>query len=383
MAYNKKTGFYEGFIYIITNVTNNKVYIGQTSTSIGERWSQHKCSSKRKPYTSPLYEDMNYYGIENFKIDLLRKYINKDINELHSVLNNKEIKYIAKYDSTNPMFGYNISKGGQEVSSAYKPVDVYDINGNFIESFESRKDASIKYNACIHTICHICNNGGNYRGLYVFRNQGISFDDLPIETCWNYKIYQFDLSGNCVGEYFSRNDAKKAIGVSINDALNHPNRLAGGYWWSTEKTFKYEGNKNCSSVDIYTVKGVFINSFKSCTEAAKFLNVSSSAVNSCARGVTCSIRRKWVARFIGDDFNKYPTRAIYPKCRKVNKYSLDNVYLETFNSLTLAAESVSSSKSANPNIHTRCNGKGDSAYGFRWFYADDPNQPDVSKIIPK
>ena len=34
-----------GFIYQITNLTNNKKYIGQTSRTISKRWSEHKKSA--------------------------------------------------------------------------------------------------------------------------------------------------------------------------------------------------------------------------------------------------------------------------------------------------------------------------------------------------
>lgn len=32
MSYNKETGMYEGYIYLATNVINNKKYVGQTIT---------------------------------------------------------------------------------------------------------------------------------------------------------------------------------------------------------------------------------------------------------------------------------------------------------------------------------------------------------------
>lgn len=380
MSYNENTGFYEGFIYKIINDVNKKVYIGQTRCTIGERWSQHKCAAKKGDESS-LYCDMRLFGIDKFHISVIRKYIKKNIEELKSILNLREIHYIAKYESTDILKGYNISKGGNDNTSNSKDVDVYDIYGNLIETLSSRKEVNEKYNICIHTICHLCNKGGNYRGLYVLRNKGETFDSLPIETCWNYKIYQFDINGNCVGEYFSRSDAANSVGVCINDALNHPNRLAGSYWWSTEKEFKYIGNQSYSSVDIYTVNGEFIGNFESCNCAARYLGVSGSAVNSCARGTTCSIRRKWVSRYKGESFDKYPTRAVYPKSRKINKYDIDDKYICTYDSLTLAAESVGTAKSAVPNIHGRCNGNGTTAYGFKWYYANDPNQPDKTKIV--
>ena len=41
MAYNKTTGEYEGFIYLITNNVNGKQYVGQTIQTIQKRWNSH------------------------------------------------------------------------------------------------------------------------------------------------------------------------------------------------------------------------------------------------------------------------------------------------------------------------------------------------------
>lgn len=37
MAYNKETGMWEGYIYKIWNDINDKIYIGQTYSTIKER----------------------------------------------------------------------------------------------------------------------------------------------------------------------------------------------------------------------------------------------------------------------------------------------------------------------------------------------------------
>jgi group I intron endonuclease len=88
-------------VYKITNKINNKVYIGQTTTSLSARWTQHcsKSSNCRK-----LSNAIKKYGKENFKIEIVKKCNN--INEL----NIEEEILIKKENSVN--CGYNLSSGG-------------------------------------------------------------------------------------------------------------------------------------------------------------------------------------------------------------------------------------------------------------------------------
>ena len=96
----------EGYIYKITNLINGKMYIGQTTKTIEERFNHHKSDSMRpdrKGSTFPLYVAMRKYGIENFKIECIEK--------CHiSQLDEKEIFWINSFDTYNN--GYNATLGG-------------------------------------------------------------------------------------------------------------------------------------------------------------------------------------------------------------------------------------------------------------------------------
>lgn len=103
-----------GYIYVIKNRCNNKVYIGQTRTSIEQRWKEHLRDSKRCKYT--LYNAMRKYGIENFYIEQL------DVCDV-DILDEMEISYIKKFKSTDDRYGYNISTGGKTPQKEKKFVD--------------------------------------------------------------------------------------------------------------------------------------------------------------------------------------------------------------------------------------------------------------------
>ena len=93
-----------GYIYKITNIINNKVYIGKTSKTIEKRFEEHK--KKASEYSNRhLYNAMNFYGIDNFQIEQIESCPNDQLNK-------KEIYWISFFDSTNSDKGYNLTLGG-------------------------------------------------------------------------------------------------------------------------------------------------------------------------------------------------------------------------------------------------------------------------------
>jgi len=84
------------YIYKTTNLVNGKIYIGQT---IGDR--PNYIGSGRL-----FLKAVKKYGKENFKREILEYCDNVE------QMNEREIIWIAKYDSTNPSIGYNLCGGG-------------------------------------------------------------------------------------------------------------------------------------------------------------------------------------------------------------------------------------------------------------------------------
>ena len=97
-------------IYKVTNISNNKIYIGKTiqdfekykRTHISNALNNVDSKYGRKPRV--FYNAIRKHGYENFEWEILEICQNK--NEL----NEKEIFYIEKYNSYST--GYNMTKGG-------------------------------------------------------------------------------------------------------------------------------------------------------------------------------------------------------------------------------------------------------------------------------
>lgn len=89
-------------IYKITNRINGKIYIGETTQSLQDRWKQHRIDYKKeKNYRVALYNAMNKYGINNFTIEAINEVPDEERFE-------KETEYILSYQSLTYQNGYNI-----------------------------------------------------------------------------------------------------------------------------------------------------------------------------------------------------------------------------------------------------------------------------------
>lgn len=94
-----------GSIYIIRNTVNQKVYIGQTTMTVHERFLAHlKPSTSKLKRNYKLYNAMNKYGCDKFYVETLEELV--PIEDL----DRKEQEYIFMYDSFNK--GYNATPGG-------------------------------------------------------------------------------------------------------------------------------------------------------------------------------------------------------------------------------------------------------------------------------
>lgn len=94
-----------GRIYSITNKVNGKRYIGQTKYNdiVNGRYGGNIYTHTQN---NRLKNDIEFYGIDCFKIDILC------LCDSKKDMCDKERLYISMYDSCNDKYGYNVSPGG-------------------------------------------------------------------------------------------------------------------------------------------------------------------------------------------------------------------------------------------------------------------------------
>lgn len=202
------------YIYCITNVINNKRYVGKTTQSIEERFKEHcKDSQKERCEKRPLYDAMNKYGVENFIIECLEEVQDE------STLSEREIYWINELQ-TYGSNGYNATKGG-DGSTLYdyrEIIELYNLG-------YTCKQVAEKVGSCDDTVRKVLKANG-----------------VKIRAGSTKKIDQFDKAGNFIQHFWGSVEAAQwlvdnGFAKSINcrrhitDCCNNKNTQAYGYIW--------------------------------------------------------------------------------------------------------------------------------------------------------
>lgn len=96
-------------VYRITNLVNNKIYIGKTGQNPPiKRWYEHTYKSRNvKNHNRPLYASMAKRGIDKFTFEIIA-----EANSFENI-SIMEVDCIKQYDSKNKKNGYNLTDGGE------------------------------------------------------------------------------------------------------------------------------------------------------------------------------------------------------------------------------------------------------------------------------
>ena len=207
-----------GYIYKIINKVTKKIYIGQTTQDLNERWKSHLKANSKCTYLS---NSIKKYGKDMFDFKLICICFDEDLNRF-------EIEYIKKYNTISPN-GYNIRNGGNNgkhhidtklkisntLKEKYSNLKIIPNNGCYGISLS--KEHKNKISTSLLGICKKLETKQKLREINI-----------------KYKVLQFTKGGLLINTYNSGVEAASMLGVnkgSISAACNGRFKTYKGFIW--------------------------------------------------------------------------------------------------------------------------------------------------------
>ena len=298
MGYNKETGMYEGYIYKIYNDVNDKIYIGQTTATLKERWHGHMssalCESRCK---SALYNAMRKYGRDKFHIEEIDKLQYSTKEELIANLNKLEQQRIIDYKSLSHQNGYNFEKGGDNKTVPGRRVCKYDLDLNLLDTYISLQEAGRQNNIDGATIWAVCRHDFYTAGGYVWAYEG----EEPVKPNYD-KVH--------------KRPKKEKIYVSkvVTPDIKKQRKIQMLGWYDGRRIFQYNSY------------GELINIFENPVDASEKLGTIPQEIRYNLEGKNLCFK-KTVLRYEDEPFDKY-SRSLY--LQPVTIYDLQGNFISHF-----------------------------------------------------
>lgn len=140
-------------------------------------------------------------------------------------------------DGGEGCYGYVRSKEMNEAALSYKiiPVHQYDLEGNYIRSWNSLTEVHKNLGIDIGHLSSILKGKNHIAKNYMFRYE--KFDKIDPCKSYRYKnIYQYDLQDNFIKKWNSTKEAEEYFGkVGIYRVLEGKTKTSSGFKWYREK----------------------------------------------------------------------------------------------------------------------------------------------------
>lgn len=301
-------------VYITVNTVNGKFYFGVHETNpdvfdgyIGDGIYRMSNANKNLAF----HRAVRKYGYDKFIRTTIKIFPHTEEGLQQALAFEAEIVNSTLLKSKTC---YNTALGGGGSTVEQKRVYMFDLNGNYLQSFQSVKEAAIYLHTdnVVSTLKAIRNNclGKTQSSNGYFWSYTKRFTYKKPEL-WK-KVAQYTLSGKFIRTFDSVAEAEEALQIStINQAITK-GYSSGGYQW---KQFENEVpteipkyisifNKNHNlAIDMYDLEGNLVNSYDSlyeCVKDNKDKNLSTSQINRVLKGIIKS-HKGYIFKYKDDD----------------------------------------------------------------------------------
>lgn len=187
-----------GIIYVATNTVNGKKYVGQTIKGLELRKKQHINSSfneRQCGYNYAFHVAIRKHGKESFEwVVVDEAYTKEELDE-------KEIFYIAKFQSMLTQNGYNSTIGGSV------PIQTPETRKKISEKIKGKKKSEEHSKRISETRKKMFANGE----LKLHENSKKAFEEANEKSKIKIAVY---LNGKHVGTYASIRELERETGLS-------------------------------------------------------------------------------------------------------------------------------------------------------------------------
>lgn len=292
-----------GYIYKITNLITNQVYIGQTIKNPIVRWNREKRDSSDPLKNTLLAKNFREYGFDNFQWEVIEECPNE-------ILNDKEKYWINYYQTFN--LGLNMTRGGNG-SPCFVKLNLktlQEIIDLLQENTLTNKDIANKYNISEQMVCGINNGRIWYQNDldYPLRKKEHKqkqlkpkwYDNIDIEqTRIEYAKKVYETSAHEAAVFFDLSDTgfrKRCIKLGL------PSKSLEIKNWYRENILHLEPiikeksklkEKSYTIIEQYDLSGNLLNTFSSLAEAGRSVKTTSAHIGEVCRG-----KRKTAGGFI-------------------------------------------------------------------------------------
>lgn len=327
------------------NKINRKIYVGVHSTENENEFDGYlgcgvmiNSPSSYKNSKTPFQYAVNKYGVNNFIRITIKSFDKKQdaFNLEKEIVTNH---FISRKDT------YNATIGGGSAPKQDKIIYQYTLEGSYIKTWNSIKEASIEYGCTATSIANAISFNGSSCGYYWtdFLVEKLNVSNYTLRQL-ERKVFKYDNNGVFVSEYNSiisaANDIKvlqSAIGRAIKGGYK-----VKGFNFSFEKLeeFKLDKNKDIKNkvIHMYNTDGNYVMSFNNSIEASRFLNLKSTSK------ISSAIR---LDRPIGEyKFSLEKTERIklaekgITKPKRVGQYDLNGVLICEYPTITCACNTI-------------------------------------------
>lgn len=355
-------------VYMHVNKINGKKYIGWTSRLPEERWKkdgyEYTRTDKNGNYKHRHFGPaINLYGWDNFE----HKIIYDSLTEEEAKEKEKEL--IARYDTTNPEKGYNLTLGG-DGTVGYQHTN--EAKAKMSKAKQGKKPWNYGISPTEETLKKLRESHIGYKPSA----EQLEKLSKSMTEWWSKEENRLRMSGenhHNYGTKFSEetkrkiSESQKGKIIPLETIVKAANARVGLTQSEETKQKIQKNNQNKRAVLQFSLDGKFIAEYVSTREAEKYTGVKYQYIIAC-----CKHQKQEAGGFIWEYKEKRNDDHIKTCSHRANipvvQLTLQGEFIAEYKS---AAEVGRINNMDRSTIVRCCKGRQKTAGGYRWMYAEN------------